>query len=59
MNKKVNIVELHSAGVLVDSFYNVKQISIHDGYIEIRYVDEDGRDRKVNTNLPYIYYDGV
>jgi hypothetical protein len=51
-------VEIYSAdGTRVDTFENVEDVIIHDGYVKIRYVE--GKTQKiVETNLPFIYRDG-
>lgn len=54
------IVELYSnSGNKVAEFENIQKVTIFDkGFIKIEY-SEDGETRIVESNLPFIYYDGI
>lgn len=57
---KTMTVELYSnSGNKVDEFENIQKVTVFDkGYLKIHY--KDGKKiRIVETNLPFIYYDGV
>jgi hypothetical protein len=53
-------VELYSnSGNKVAEFPNIEKVTVFDkGFIKIEY-KEDGKTRIVESNLPFIYYDGV
>jgi hypothetical protein len=57
---KTMTVELYSnSGEKVAEFNNIESVTVFDkGYVKITYRDED-KIRIVESNLPFIYYDGV
>ena len=56
---KTMTVELYSnSGNKVTEFENIEKVTVFDkGYLKIHYKDGDVV-RIVETNLPFIYYDG-
>lgn len=56
---KTMTVEFFNAGEKVATIENIEKVTVFDkGYIKVAYNDKDVV-RIVESNLPFIYYDGV
>ena len=56
--KTMTVVLYSNSGDKINEIENIDRVTVFDNYIRVHYRDGD-KIRILETNLPFIYYDGV